>query len=210
MKMIKLTCEICRKKFKRYIGEYNRNKQLKQKICCSRDCAYQVKKKPKTKINCLHCGELTTNKKFCSRSCAASYNNIKIPKRKKTKKCKACNSHIVSDRTYCKQCFDAYFKRDFNKLTLRDCQNVYGSRNAYHTTVRTHAQQLAKKYNKLEKCYICGYTLHVDCCHIIPVSDFPLNTTIIVVNALKNLIGLCKRCHWELDHGYINKKDLNN
>lgn len=38
--------------------------------------------------NCEHCGKLTKNPRFCDRSCAASFNNAKAPKRKPEHSCK--------------------------------------------------------------------------------------------------------------------------
>ena len=41
-------------------------------------------------ITCLSCGNETKNPKFCSKSCSASYNNKKFPKRKPEHKCIDC------------------------------------------------------------------------------------------------------------------------
>lgn len=57
-------------------------------------------------ILCINCNKETSNKKFCSSSCSASYNNRRR-ERKITKKCAYCNSILTrSDNTYCNtQCF---------------------------------------------------------------------------------------------------------
>ena len=46
---------------------------------------------------CLTCGKETTNPKFCSRSCSASYNNRQYPKRGdgRPKYCKNCGKELV-------------------------------------------------------------------------------------------------------------------
>ena len=58
-------------------------------------------------IYCLECGELIERKnlklydykrrKFCSQSCAASYNN-RITKRKEKKKCKNCGKELSNNK----------------------------------------------------------------------------------------------------------------
>lgn len=65
-------------------------------------------------MSCLKCGEAAKNK-FCSRSCAASYNNRVSPKRKLRKRCKNCDVLIGAGRTYCSnECRQefAYSKRN--------------------------------------------------------------------------------------------------
>lgn len=47
-----------------------------------------------------------TKNNFCSRSCAAKYNNITKPKRSLKKTCKLCAEKISSDRTYCNKCWN--------------------------------------------------------------------------------------------------------
>lgn len=71
---------------------------------------------------------------------------------------------------------------------------------AFHATVRGHAR---RAYAGPMTCLACGYNLHVDICHIKPVSAFPEDATLFEVNAADNLVALDKRCHWEFDHGYL-------
>jgi hypothetical protein len=53
------------------------------------------------------------------------------------------------------------------------------------------------------RCVNCGYDKHIEVCHRRPVTSFPLDTPISVVNSLDNLLGLCPNCHWEFDHGLL-------
>ncbi len=154
---------------------------------------------------CLHCGRETVNQKFCSRSCAVSYNNKRSPKRKLTKQCKKCGALIHSSRTYCPECIPAWNKND---CTLAEVQQNAGSRNSYASIVHQRARAAAKKAKLLNECKVCGYSNHVACCHIRPVSEFSLDTSLSVVNDLSNLVGLCPNHHWELDHGLLELPDL--
>lgn len=153
-------------------------------------------------MKCLNCDNITTNPKFCSKSCAAEYNNKLYPKRKKTKRCKSCLSLIDSDRTYCKKCYD--LKRvDFNSISLKELKQDKGSRNRYTTVVRSHARSVAKKNGFENKCKICNYSTYVECCHIKSVSSFDIRTKLGVVNSPTNLIMLCPNHHKEFDLGLL-------
>lgn len=56
---------------------------------------------------CLECKSETKNPKFCSKSCAATYNNKsgKYNRRKPEGNCKKCNLKIKSSRSYCDNCY---------------------------------------------------------------------------------------------------------
>jgi hypothetical protein len=58
-------------------------------------------------------------------------------------------------------------------------------------------------YRGPRKCAACGYSLHVDICHIRDVANFPDTAILGEVNDSANLVALDKRCHWEFDHGYL-------
>lgn len=53
---------------------------------------------------CHHCGGVSTNPRFCSRSCSSASNNATNPKRKLTKQCKGCDTLIKSSVVYCDRC----------------------------------------------------------------------------------------------------------
>lgn len=104
---------------------------------------------------------------------------------------------------HCSKCWDKHLL-DIPNMILEELLCSIGSSNSYRSTVGWHARKVAKEHNKLQKCQSCGYTLHIDCCHIKPISSFSKHTKISIVNAPDNLIGLCKRYHWELDHNVLN------
>jgi 5-methylcytosine-specific restriction endonuclease McrA len=72
------TCSHCQTLFRPA-----RTNKKKPKKYCSLACVREAKQSKKEPQNCVYCGTLTLNPKFCSSSCAASYNNTIVPKRKK-------------------------------------------------------------------------------------------------------------------------------
>lgn len=153
--------------------------------------------------HCLHCKKETSNPKFCSKSCAASYNNKLFPKRKPEHKCKSCNASITSSKRLCEDCSN----RNFNWLSKTLAESIVP--NAGHPSwnyckVRSYARSYFRKHNPKPSCQVCGYDKHVEVCHIKPISDFPLESLLSEVNSLDNLIGLCPNHHWELDNRLLD------
>jgi len=156
---------------------------------------------------CLFCGKETKNPKFCSSSCAGSYNNKKYPKRKKyVKKCSKCGKKTNRSTNKCKQC---YVEDKINFFGEKMISEFYATaaRHKYQK-IRNHAHRVAKFHNVPKKCKKCEYNIHVDLCHIKPIGSFGKNTKIKIVNSLNNLVYLCKNHHWELDHNVIDKDQL--
>lgn len=153
-------------------------------------------------MNCLNCNTQTTNPKFCSMSCAATFNNKKSPKRSKVyHACASCGKEKARPRNkYCKDCFSDRFGAD---ITLQEAMDRYSKhhRSSAFVLVRKRSREYLKTLPPEEcVCQHCGYSKHVQVCHIRAVKDFPLNTKISVVNHPDNLLILCPNCHWEYDH----------
>lgn len=144
---------------------------------------------------------ITSKSHFCTRSCAAVYNNIHRPSRLK-KTCKACDKKIKSSITYCHDC--RYGRKQ--RTTFDESQSLlyYATKSNDMNRFRG-VRLLARKKTKswLHVCKQCEYSLFVETCHIKSIADFPLDTLVSVVNADDNLVILCRNCHWELDHHFI-------
>lgn len=157
--------------------------------------------------NCLHCDKETTNPKFCSSSCSASYNNLLYPRRKPEGECKICATPISTRYTYCSSC-KIHSKQyvDWSQVTL---SNMTGKR-AYqkHSRVRELARKAYNKSNKPKICYNCGYDKHIEVCHIKAISSFSEDIPITEINSLENLLALCPNCHWELDYGNLELETI--
>jgi hypothetical protein len=147
---------------------------------------------------CPNCKNLTANPKFCTRSCAVTYNNKARPKRKRKQRfCKHCNRDIteyLGRRTTCDNCNPNNI--DWESTTIGELKTRYGYQK--HTRVRSLARQ---KYGHLTtECSECGYSNHIHICHIQAINSFPDETPIAVINSLSNLKFLCPNCHWEFDN----------
>lgn len=162
-------------------------------------------------MNCLQCNTIIESKHakmFCSRSCAATYNNTKNPKRTLTKKCIKCEVLISSSKKYCKVCAGTVLNTHggprsksiqiSDNYTIEHVVKRTGS-NRYDR-VRAHAHRKYKAELLKPTCNQCSYNKHVEICHIIPISDFPKTTTLKEVNDRNNILFLCPNCHWEYDN----------
>jgi hypothetical protein len=150
--------------------------------------------------NCIQCGKETLNPKFCSRSCAAIQNN-KTPKRKKKLYvCSVCGKEAEYKRKFCKDCRSDYLsEKDTRSLSTDQAKLSY----QVNSNIRGRARSKMARSGREKACAVCGYDTHVDVCHIKPVSSFSRETPLKTINALDNLVYLCKNHHWELDHGLL-------
>jgi len=150
-------------------------------------------------INCTFCDTPTKNKKNCSRSCANSYNNTVYPKRKPEGSCKSCLMPIKTTYTYCTSCWN--IKKMVDDITLGQAIYTNHHKSSAFALIRSRARARIKP--KGQSCQSCGYSKHVEVCHIIPIKDFPLDAKLSDINSDDNLMLLCPNCHWEFDHNLV-------
>jgi len=150
-------------------------------------------------VLCKTCNTKTTNPKFCSSSCAATFNNKSHPKRKaKVNLCNSCKTTSISPRNRtCQGCKDK--EQDLrDNQTLSDIMYNNVHKASAFSLVRTRARASVKHLSQV--CSQCGYDKHVEVCHIKPIKDFTHDTLVKEVNSPANLLLLCPNCHWEFDH----------
>ncbi len=160
-------------------------------------------------VKCTQCGKEVNRppswlKKiknpFCSSSCAQTYNN-KLRDTKMTKKCKECGNLIGSRYTYCSDCIKLGRHKPYGCHIEDRSLRFYVERKSGPTrymSIRDNAQNKMLKRKKV--CKICGYSKHVEVCHIKSISSFLLDTLIGEINDENNLELLCPNCHWEKDN----------
>lgn len=171
------------------------------------------------KMNCLNCKTILVKnsneknwefrrRKFCNKSCSASYNNKN--RIKKVKKCLYCNSDIVgkSVRKFCsRKCSSEQqsllSQKARESTTKKELFERRGSWQSARAGIQKDARTVYLKSGKPMECKICGYSKHVEVCHIISVSEFSEDSTFGEINNPNNLVGLCPNHHWEFDNGFI-------
>ena len=154
---------------------------------------------------CKNCGKLTSNPKFCSRSCSATFTNKQTPKRKKRDWfCEICGVKIPSRRKRCEK--HRTHNLNWAKITYKTLtgQATYQK----NSRIRQLARIAYTKTHKDKMCTICDYDKHIHICHIKPINTFSDDTTIAVINSPDNLVALCPNHHWELDNGILNFEPL--
>ena len=169
-------------------------------------------RQPNVEIKCNNCGKeiiinhsgyICSENHFCSKSCAATFNNKKKPKRKKTKKCRDCNNLVCSNLSFCNDCIQdgKHLKTGFR--TNKTIAYYIGKKNDAnrYSQIREDARRTTK--DRPKKCVVCGYDKHTEVCHIKEIKKFDPNTLLSVVNDPNNLILLCRNHHWEMDHGLL-------
>lgn len=160
-------------------------------------------------LNCINCGKETTNPKFCGRSCSATYNNIKHPKRMAGKKCKLCSFPIPARLTYCSEECNNRSRSlksldDWSKVTLGEMKKDGNANGCRYPYIRQLSRKAYLLSNKPKCCIVCGYDKHFDVAHIRDIKSFEEHTPVSEVNSLSNLTALCKNHHWEYDHGDLD------
>lgn len=153
-------------------------------------------------MKCKYCDKETKNPSFCSRSCSAKETN-KTPKRTcKPKKCKRCTNLVQpnTSKKYSSLCPSCQEKIFINGKTLEEVTNL--AKYQLHSQIRGFARRILNKSDRAKIC-ICGYSKHVEVCHIKAISSFSPDSLISEINDIDNLTYLCPNCHWEFDNGHF-------
>lgn len=159
---------------------------------------------------CKFCSKDTTNPSYCSKSCSAKHTNVIFPKRKTKKLCIVCQLPVKSYKharceTHHKEYMDGRFEH-LKELTLESYWNRDSLKNLHTSSKNAHIRGQARNNFKdliNKPCHSCGYSKHVELCHIKPVSQFKPTDKVKDVNSYENLIQLCRNCHWEFDNGHL-------
>lgn len=168
------------------LEKYNSNPN----ICKQCGNTIQVKDTEKVRI--------VRKKLFCSKTCAAKYNNTRSPKRtKKLKECIDCGSLFSENRIRCSSCFEKYTTRLISK-TKAEATYTNGEHSNKYSQINMHARALCK--DRPQVCTKCGYDKHVQVHHIKSIRSFSEDTLVSEINDPNNLILLCPNCHWEVEH----------
>jgi hypothetical protein len=209
-----IDCKLCGKSFTR---------KKKNNVCCGRSCGAKLSSITRLKNNgyispithgCLNCGVPTQNPKFCSKSCSSIVTNKLHKKRKPVnkEKCVDCLAeYFVKDnrRVRCQTCFENWRKRSDN-LTLNELEKRNLESGIHPSWLRSELRSHCRRMNRHREmaCQICGYSNHVEMCHIKPVSKFDKNVPFSIINSPENILILCPNHHWEFDSGIISIESI--
>lgn len=145
---------------------------------------------------------------FCSRSCAASYNNSVNPKRVKTiYTCQTCGDVVSTARA--KQCRACIMKNGTSEqvktTTVGQLKELYKDKNAlaFAAKIRGYGKTIYNNSNDPKYCVVCGYNKHYEVCHIKSISSFSDDATMAQVHNINNLVALCRNHHWEFDNNIL-------
>lgn len=161
---------------------------------------------------CLNCQQETTNLKFCSRSCAATYNNHGIVRNKpKERECSSCGAVFFrtsgNRSVLCESCRERFEPGFYQNKTLAEYHGLLSVKGKHRSWRNSHICVLNRSWNKHLvscPCQNCGYDKYVELCHVRSISSFPGTATLGEVNAESNNLVLCRNCHWEFDNGLLD------
>lgn len=189
----------------------NRNKG-KQEVKC-KTCQVIITKN-NSEIN-------TSENQFCSKSCAAIFNNtvyikrptttsivsIKYIKKEHHIDCINCNKNFLKSSNQTTNCCSRLCQTEqyMKSRTLAD--TIVRIRGNKFDTARSNARSYSKHFYP-KHCMKCGYDKHYEVCHIEDLTSQDTSKTLFEVNHITNLIHLCPNCHWEFDHNLTDEKEI--
>ena len=214
--------KFCDRKCKALYSSKKGNVKLNNKV--REEALKEYYKNPNRCINCGKVMEIkphqnihdVTRKKFCGSSCSATFNGLQ--RGSVLVRCLNCGNEFErnvndtgsrlkrSESKYCEKCqgsrTNSISKRTKAELA-RDRASKYSTRNA----IAEDAQNVYRNSGKQYKCLLCDFPI-IEICHVKPVSDFPEDTAIKVINDIGNLIPLCPKHHAEWDRDIMDKEDV--
>ena len=159
-------------------------------------------------MTCIGCNkELIgrNQKKYCSRSCSAKVNNRVMPKRKinyeNWNTCRECGKLTkVRQGAHCVKCIVDGKHKGTPVVNQTIEQTIKRGGSNRYDIIRDNARRAYREQLQHGCCDVCGYSKHVELCHIKSISSFPKDTLVSVVNDKSNIRILGPNCHWEFDH----------
>lgn len=221
--LIPLLCDSCGKKFFRNKHQLLSRLKLGVKLFrCNRKC----RTKTGTIVKCYTCNSniyktpaqlKKSNKHYCSSKCSCIQSNKirwknHIPEINTTPiKCDKCGCIRSYQTKNCPACRREKININHKNTTIKQLKTKYKLRNNSSYWYSSEIRQLNRKWNKslLElPCQVCGYKIHVELCHIKPISQFSENSKLETVNDEKNNLVLCPNHHYEFDNEIIKLENI--
>lgn len=194
------------------------------KYYCSKQCKDSENQ---LSLSCDYCSTQFTRKKsdiridqehhFCSQKCSNTYLGINSDKAI-IRTCKKCQKQYYKTNTHtsptvCPTCRENSKNHieTIKNLTLKEYKELYNYSHKHQSLIYSTLRQFCRSWNKHLKqipCQHCGYSKHIEFCHIKSIADFDDNTTLREINSEHNVAILCPNCHWEFDNNIIKLSDF--
>lgn len=150
------------------------------------------------------------NNIFCSRSCAASYNNKVFPKKPPAIKyyC-VCGKQKTKNAKNCINCVSVV--DEYKAKTLKEYKEMVSTKGKHPSWAMAHIRNFNRSWNSnltILPCQKCNYDYHVELCHIKPISSYDENTMLGEINDPSNILVLCPNHHYEFDSGKLSLNDI--
>lgn len=167
---------------------------------------------------CLTCGNIlhikdnenTTEvkrRKFCNKTCSAKTLNLGVRRNYKggeTNLC-LCGEQKQKKSQKCVSCK----KKEYDNLSLATILKDGKYSSTKLTNVRRRARQILLESNKIKHCSLCEHSdfdTIVEACHIKSIMSFDLQSLVLEINDINNLVWLCPSHHALYDKGLIKLK----
>lgn len=169
---------------------------------------------------CVKCDKILVGDrqiKFCSTSCAASYNNKgKQKNRPKERTCTKCGEAFFNNegrrRRLCMTCADVMDNANtMQNRTLGEVHAMLYAKGKHASWRNAYIRDACRRMNRHldgHPCQKCDYKVHTEMCHIKPVSGFGEDAILRDINSESNIVVLCRNHHWEFDHGFLFLNEL--
>lgn len=159
-------------------------------------------------MQCLYCSKETTNPKYCSKRCAAIYNNTKFPKRQR----KVFDKDILTDAVSKSTCWAQLLvhlnidKSSHSYINVQDYVKLYSIDTSHFTlkriSIRKPLEQLGKSRGSIKKRLLeTGIKNQCSICSIDSWCERPLSLALDHINGvntdnrIENLRLICPNCH---------------
>ena len=127
-------------------------------------------------------------------------------------KCSDCGNEIDYESKRCVPCNAKFRGLSLQtETTIGEYRQKMSVKGRHPSWLHAHVRGMARHQHKklcVSGCMNCGYSKHVEICHIIALADWPDETLICAVNASENILILCRNCHWELDHDLLTVGEI--
>lgn len=202
MGKILVECATCQGQFEKKKSHYDQAVREGKNVYCSSKCLRESQTRLETRA-CMNCEADVSRvpsefgeRWFCSRSCAASFNNVGVTRNTASFAiaCIGCGEKVSSRSKSgkCKKCVtDEYLS-----ITVAELKERYANYQHPYRPVGDYIRAKARSmYGELDQCEHCGWKYNILIHHKDEIKDAMDEVTVGELNARERLLFLCGNCH---------------